>query len=279
MLHTQEKKIIIIFEDHRDTKAPYALREIIRSDNACNISDITLEDNRNLPLPELIDEYKSIVQNVQVSTDPVAKAMAGGFKATLNLLKTAQLKEVKVHSVDVNKELTNKYHADAEKALYEINYQATQFFYKNGCKNFGCSETERNKLMKNFADTEIAQKLFLKDKETDYVKLRDEHIASEILALSENSEANIAVQVGWAHGEIAHILKAAGQQVLAIFVNPEYETFDLNDIMLKYHAPLLQESYLAGIDIVNAKELSVHQVANYIIGECAKENFLYDNEL
>ena len=85
MSPTQEKKIIIIFEDHRDSKASNALRKIIRSDNACHISDITLEDNSNLPLSELIDRYKSIVKNVQVTTDPQQKAMASGFKASLNL--------------------------------------------------------------------------------------------------------------------------------------------------------------------------------------------------
>lgn len=279
MSPTQEKKIIIIFEDHRDSKASNALRKIIRSDNACHISDITLEDNSKLPLSELIDRYKSIVKNVQVSTDPQQKAMASGFKASLNLLKTAQLKGIQVHSVDVDEDLTNKYHAAAKKASYDLNYKASEFFYKNGCKNFVCSETEKNKLLKNFADTKIAQELFIKEKETDYVKLRDKHIVNEILALSENSESNIAVQVGWAHGEIAHILKAAGQQVLGIFVNPEYETFDLNDIMLKYHAPFLQERYLSGIDILNSKELSVDQVASYIINECGKANILHDTEL
>ena len=275
----QEKRIIIIFEDHRDIKAPNALRKIISSDNACHVSDITLEDNTILPLPQLIDKYKSIVKNVQVSTDPQQKAMADGFKASLNLLKTAQKKGIKVHSVDVDNDLTNKYHDDNENALYELNYKATEFIHKNGCKNLACSETKKIKLLKKFSDTEIAQKLFIKDKETDYVKLRDEHIANEILTLSEKSEANIAVQVGWAHSGVAHILRAEGKQVLAIFVNPEYETFDLNDIMLKYHTPFLQEAYLAGVDIINVKELSVDQVASYIIEECGKANILYNTDL
>ncbi len=274
----QEKKIIIIFEDHRDTKAPNALREIISSDNACHISDITLEDDSNLPLSKLIDRYKIIVEATKKATDPQGKAMAAGFKASLDLLKTAQKKEIKVHSVDVDEALTKKYHDDSERAVYEINYKAIEFI-NNGCKNLPCSETKKIKLLKKFSDTEIAQKLFIKDQKTDYVVLRDKYIANEILALSEKSEASIAVQLGWAHSGIVQILKAAEQQVLAIFVNPEYETLDLNDIMLKYHAPFLQESYLAGVNIINAKELSVHQVASYIIEECGRANILYDTEL